>query len=100
VVRASRPLWHGHPARARERDAPATAGGTPAPRFSEQPAALGVYVFPVYGTGGHTIAVRSRSARRKTGLRFCLPTSRPRHSSTPCLIDISTLFTFFTAFFA
>ena len=36
VVRASRPLWHGHPARARERDAPATAGGTPAPRFSEQ----------------------------------------------------------------
>jgi hypothetical protein len=23
VVRASRPLWHGHPARARERDAPA-----------------------------------------------------------------------------
>ena len=36
VVRASRPLWHGHPARARERDAPATTGGTPAPRFSEQ----------------------------------------------------------------
>jgi hypothetical protein len=36
VVRASRPLWHGHPARARERDAPATAGGTLAPRFSKQ----------------------------------------------------------------
>jgi len=36
VVRASRPLWHGHPARARERDAPATAGGTPAARFSKQ----------------------------------------------------------------
>jgi hypothetical protein len=36
VVRASRPLWHGHPARARERDAPATAGETPAPRFSGQ----------------------------------------------------------------
>jgi hypothetical protein len=36
VVRASRPLWHGHPARARERDAPATAGETPAPRFSKQ----------------------------------------------------------------
>jgi hypothetical protein len=34
VVRASRPLWHGHPARARERDAPATAGETPALRFS------------------------------------------------------------------
>jgi O-antigen ligase len=30
VARASRPLWRGHPARARERDAPATAGGTPA----------------------------------------------------------------------
>ncbi len=36
VVRASRPQWHGHPARARERNAPATAGGTPAARFSEQ----------------------------------------------------------------
>jgi hypothetical protein len=36
VARASRPLWHGHPARAREPDAPATAGETPAPRFSEQ----------------------------------------------------------------
>ncbi|MGC9996059.1 MAG: hypothetical protein ABSE79_12105 [Terriglobia bacterium] len=36
VARASRPLWHGHPARARERDAPATAGETPAPRFSKQ----------------------------------------------------------------
>jgi hypothetical protein len=36
VARASRPLWHGHPARAGERDAPATAGETPAPRFSEQ----------------------------------------------------------------
>src|SRR5271157_2830644 len=32
VARASRPLWRGHPARARERDAPATAGETPALR--------------------------------------------------------------------
>ena len=32
VARASRPPWHGHPARARERDAPATAAETPAPR--------------------------------------------------------------------
>ncbi len=31
VGRASRPLWHGQLARARERDAPATAGETPAP---------------------------------------------------------------------
>ena len=30
VARASRPLWCGHPARARERDAPATAGEAPA----------------------------------------------------------------------
>ena len=30
VARASRPLWHGHPARARERDAPAVGGETPA----------------------------------------------------------------------
>jgi len=48
VVRASRPLWHGHSfaplrtgsARARERDAPATAGETPAPRFSKQAESL------------------------------------------------------------
>ena len=33
VVRASRPLSRGHLARARERDAPATAGGTPAPQY-------------------------------------------------------------------
>jgi hypothetical protein len=30
VARASRLLWRGHPARAREQDAPATAGETPA----------------------------------------------------------------------
>jgi hypothetical protein len=30
VARASRPLWHGHLARAQERDAPATAGEMPA----------------------------------------------------------------------
>ena len=30
VARASGPLWRGHLARARERDAPATAGETPA----------------------------------------------------------------------
>jgi hypothetical protein len=34
VARASRPLSRGHPARARERDAPATAGETPAPHPS------------------------------------------------------------------
>jgi hypothetical protein len=34
VARASRPLSPGHPARARERDAPATAGETPAPHPS------------------------------------------------------------------
>ena len=46
VARASRPLSRGHPfaplragsAHARERDAPATAGGTPALQFSGQKA--------------------------------------------------------------
>ena len=40
------------------------------------------------------MAVRSGSALRMTGRRFCLPASRPLHSSAPRLIDISTLFKF------
>jgi len=38
VARASRPRSRRHPACARERDAPATAGGTPALRRGHQPA--------------------------------------------------------------
>ena len=34
-MRASRPLSRGHPAHARERDAPATAGKMPALQFSK-----------------------------------------------------------------
>ncbi len=45
------------------------------------------------------MAVRFRSPLRMTGLRFCLPASRPLDSSTPCLIDISTPFTFFASHF-
>ena len=54
VVRASRPLSRGHPARERERDAPATAGETPAPH----PSAVGPFSwFP--------------GARQATGMSDC-----------------------------
>ena len=55
VVRASRPLSRGHLARVRERDAPATAGETPAPR----PSTVGRFSwFP--------------GARQRTGMSDCI----------------------------
>jgi zeta-carotene desaturase len=62
VARASRPLWHGHPARVRERDAPATAGETPALRSGEN------YVSLVL-SGAHRHIGRSKEELLATALR-------------------------------
>jgi hypothetical protein len=58
VARASRPLSRGHPAHARERDAPATAGKMPVLRFSEPPYLQGEEHFGTpAGRGGAIKAV-------------------------------------------
>ncbi len=59
VARASRPLWGGHPARAPERDAPATAGETPALQI---PGAAFVHPQELHALGLETSESERRAA--------------------------------------